>query len=437
MKLDRIITPTSKIGTLVTGFACLGLFQARSVGLAAVSLLCLMAAAAAALPFAVRRPRLPVLILLVYLLYVLLNLTVHGSFADLASADFLRYDGKFLPTLVVFVGATLFFDAFRRASPFWTAIAGILGAALLVLPASALFGEEKGGLLIGFFTSHNALAGSAGAVTLLVITLQAEIRRRMPALVAPLAAVGAVSMYLFLMAGSRAFLLGFACAVVYLVARSGLSVVRKVVIASFTFVMLVVLIATSPAADRLSYDYLQEDANLLTRLEYWARAADYAMQSPIIGVGIGSFNDDSLLLESPAPGIAVRTESSKFFGENHAHNIVLHLLAEQGLVGILLLSWFWASLLFRQPPLSAALARQQQREFLAMRRCVRALFVFVLAASMLGNNLLTMSTSFVFYLVAAGYVTSTSRRQPHLPNAMRATGQSGVPRMIIPSSERG
>jgi O-antigen ligase len=173
--------------------------------------------------------------------------------------------------------------------------------------------------------------------------------------------------------------------------------------------MLVAAVIVSPVADRVSYDYLKDDQNLLTRILYWQRAIQYIQDSPIVGVGIGSFNDSSVVLEHVAPGISVKSSSEKFFGENHAHNIILHVLAEQGVLGLALLSWFWLSLLRRRPSSYIQFRPNELEDFKLMKRAITAIFIYLLAASMLGNNLLTISTAFIFYILAAAFVSSTVR----------------------------
>jgi O-antigen ligase len=66
--------------------------------------------------------------------------------------------------------------------------------------------------------------------------------------------------------------------------------------------------------------------------------------SPFIGTGFGSFDDIPFKGAEIAPLMGFNAQAGKVFSDAHAHNSYLHLLAEQGLVGLGLFVAFWISL---------------------------------------------------------------------------------------------
>lgn len=410
------------VGTAMIIFmVCAGLFQAKSIILALFSIAILCAIALTRLPISGPRLRLPTVFLCFYLIYVIANLAIHNSITDLISPSFLRYDGKLLATLMIFLAAIFVFDAAPEINTFWSVTVGVVLCSAVFFPVTLLFGDKKSGLLIGFFTSHNALAGASGSVVLLIACTQAHFRRTEPLFWGASIITGCLGFYIFLLAGSRAFMLGLAGATAYLVLTSRLSYAKKLCSAAIVMSLLVTTILASPAADRMSYDYVSSDNNLLTRISYWQRAISFISDSPLIGMGIGSFNDSSLQTEQLAPGVKTRSTSTKFFGENHAHNIVLHILSEQGVIGLTLLTSFWWAIISRHPRNIDRVYTGALESFDRMSRTVRSMFIYLLAASMLGNNLLTMSTAFIFYLVAASFVSSTVRNNRLSKMPLQAT----------------
>lgn len=78
----------------------------------------------------------------------------------------------------------------------------------------------------------------------------------------------------------------------------------------------------------------------IDRLFYlWPRAAQMFLYSPIFGMGMGTFNDEINLVGQK--GLLCFNLASQYSnGSDHAHNTYLHVLAENGLLGIILLILF-------------------------------------------------------------------------------------------------
>jgi hypothetical protein len=69
----------------------------------------------------------------------------------------------------------------------------------------------------------------------------------------------------------------------------------------------------------------------------WPRAWHLFKQSPLIGTGFGSYNDLPYRLEGSLPLVQVNRPPEPVFSDAHAHHTFLHVLAETGLLGFVLL----------------------------------------------------------------------------------------------------
>lgn len=69
----------------------------------------------------------------------------------------------------------------------------------------------------------------------------------------------------------------------------------------------------------------------------WPRAIDLFMKSPILGTGFGSYNDTPHQLEGIENVIMINSSKNLTYDAGHAHHSYLHVLAENGLIGIFLL----------------------------------------------------------------------------------------------------
>jgi len=84
-------------------------------------------------------------------------------------------------------------------------------------------------------------------------------------------------------------------------------------------------------------------ANLNIRYEWlWPRALAYFEQSPIVGLGFGSFDDHIGTVTSYFHLFGAPSDIVVEHSDSHAHNSYLNALAETGVVGLFLtLSFFW------------------------------------------------------------------------------------------------
>jgi O-antigen ligase len=94
-------------------------------------------------------------------------------------------------------------------------------------------------------------------------------------------------------------------------------------------------------------DLASGDVTSLSRIMMWVYATKRFLSSPIFGMGWGRFNDRELIMLDVSPILSVASGGEKIFSAGSAHNSYFHLLAESGLIGILLYLPMWLMLYLR------------------------------------------------------------------------------------------
>ncbi|MDZ7771563.1 MAG: O-antigen ligase family protein [Balneolaceae bacterium] len=88
-----------------------------------------------------------------------------------------------------------------------------------------------------------------------------------------------------------------------------------------------------------------KSTNVLLRVFYTMPRAWYAFQhSPVLGTGVGSFDDRPYQFTQVLPYLHYNAQTPKRHTDSHAHHSYLHILAEQGMVGLGVFLTFWVSL---------------------------------------------------------------------------------------------
>lgn len=97
--------------------------------------------------------------------------------------------------------------------------------------------------------------------------------------------------------------------------------------------------------EKVGGDIGTKNANVILRILYTFPRAYYSFtHSPIVGTGVGSFDDRPYDFEPIVPYIAYNAQPNKAHTDSHAHHSYLHILAEQGVFGLGLFITFWVSL---------------------------------------------------------------------------------------------
>jgi hypothetical protein len=224
------------------------------------------------------------------------------------------------------------------------AVTGLLGANNdSTVGKSAGSGEER------VRTSKNAMALALGSVLAMVVAAYMHrLRCDQPRCINNATLLMSVPILAsFLLAKSRGCLLAFTG--VLLVA--GFVVVRRYPRLQSSLAAIVVLVLLGGSLSNAERDAHKTEANVWTRFELWEKGMQRFSQSPLIGIGIGSFEQVGVHYRTLIPYcVSVRTAGRQASGDYHGGagagastlNSYLQLMLDFGILGCLLyFGWFW------------------------------------------------------------------------------------------------
>lgn len=290
------------------------------------------------------------------------------------------------------------------------ALMAIAGVALYLLWAVARPGILSVGHarnFSGLLTSHTGSGTFFAELCIFLLIYAAHARSRL------LLCVGAATLLPVLGSASRQSLLGLAVVLAWYLYRRlslrtfvvGLVLVTGVVVSMpyvaphtfertaglFDSATLRAIAAQAHAASTASWQPGQEkelegeDVNVLGRIVYWAHALGQFRDSPFIGAGFGRFNDFNVHYSGPAGLARVGTSGQINPATLQAHNSYLHVLAETGLVGLVLLLTVWWQLWRRS---TRALRTFRDTPWIAgYFEALRGMIVFLMAGALFGHAL--------------------------------------------------
>ena len=288
---------------------------------------------------------------LVLAVYLLALAGLNGNLDGVHPVTFVLDFGPALYALTLL--ALLLSVNWRREEAAKILSAGLAGVAAVTLvgfvadlAGMRLLGETLSikGRFEGLLSGPNALAGSAGSALLLAASqavLPSNATPRWVRWVA--AALGAA----FLAAVSRGYTLGLLAAGGFMIVtvRGQFRRPSRLVLALLTVGVLLPLV-TFQLADRI--DGSSEDASVSTRFLLFDRAFDLWSESPLTGIGIGTFEQRNVDLDAVVPGLAslriqgdYQRELVRFDAEGgqHTHNVVLQTLVDGGLIGLAMIGF--------------------------------------------------------------------------------------------------
>lgn len=124
---------------------------------------------------------------------------------------------------------------------------------------------------------------------------------------------------------------------------------RRISIAFIFITHIAVVLWAFSAADPQSYMHQSSYETDLIDVEFyragnviqrlftgWPRAIYIFTKSPIVGIGYGGYNDTPYILEKIAPMVSRNLNSIRLYNSAHAHHSFLHIMAENGLIGLIL-----------------------------------------------------------------------------------------------------
>lgn len=269
------------------------------------------------------------------------------------------------------------------------------------------------------FGSHHAAGYSAGSLLIIFICLYSEEKKKWQR-------VGIVAALLMLMfANSRTTLVGlaFAFALYYrtrvftpkiLLGAGSVLVLGFYIwsaVSPFSFNRFMVLFdpalwdaisrqfALATATDNPNLDNVDRVGiyyNILSRIIVWGKAIWLFEQSPIMGIGSFRFNDPGLEIHSVLPGLSIGDAASRSLSVATAHNSYFHVLAEGGLVGVVLYFMPWIMMLrtFQRRPKNTPMRRMTTK-------MGSILILFMLFGALTGHLLASPSMTLWVLFVSA------------------------------------
>jgi len=360
------------------------------------------------------------------------SLVAFGAFAALSTLlrnpeafleyDFYRYDGNFFVSYAPILAGCVYahrWDLNKVLKWFF------VFAVVANLPFYASYLAENGLLSIfstptgtfgSYFIARNAAGGFLAMLFCLGVTCYLQQRSRMLFVLLVLNALMVFSTY------SRGSLFGIVVMLVYLLFGRKRWILVFLVAGIIAASLAIAIYYTHPSTDYLGDMFAiggpdPKLANMNIRYEWlWPRALAYFFKSPIVGLGFGSYTDqisnvvDYFGLFGQPVGVSVA------YTDGHAHNSYLDVLAELGIVGlVLILRFYWLLIIWCQEGAAVAL-KDHSRNFLAFR-FVELSAVCLLAMSGTEHRLTTPSNALILSLVLS--LLLASRARENSPN--RAT----------------
>ena len=302
--------------------------------------------------------------LYLYFLYSIAGILIYHP-SSFLSFGFYRYDGNFiisyLPLLLVpFFSYNIPVDRlFKRFLIFATVVNGIAFGLNLVLTnfAAIIDWNNPETFFHGFFKSTNGAGGFISLVLSLNIVLYLKERKRRW-----LYLIG-INLLFLVSTTSRGSMLGLVAGFAffyfdrinktYLIKLSLLAIVLvQGTILYFTYPIYQTYVRDADPSMGGANSYISplygevttKSANLLIRvMETWPRGVDTFIHSPLIGAGFGSVNDVPFRYAGIPYVVSLNAQPNKVFNDAHAHHSYLHILGEQGLIGLGIFLVFWYS----------------------------------------------------------------------------------------------
>jgi O-Antigen ligase len=262
--------------------------------------------------------------------------------------DFYRRDGNFFISYAPIFAGCLYahrWDLNKILRAFF------IFAVVVNLPVYAYYVLETGLLSIfthpgdsfgSYFIARNAAGGFLAMLFCLGVACYLQQHSRL------LLALLACNALMLFSTYSRGSLLGVLAVFPYLYFGRKRWMLASLIAALLVGSIALAIYHTDPNVDYMGYTFSirnqdEKVANLNIRYEWlWPRALAYFEQSPIIGLGFGSFDDHIGSVTSYFHLLGVPSDAVIEHSDSHAHNSFLNILAELGVVGLaLILSFFW------------------------------------------------------------------------------------------------
>ncbi|CAN7791059.1 O-antigen ligase family protein [Paraburkholderia hospita] len=348
-------------------------------------------------------------------LFVLVSTLLYDP-PSLTEFDFYRRDGNFFISYAPIFAGCLYahrWDMNKMLRAFF------VFAVVINVPPYAYYIAQNGLLSIfkhpddsfgSYFIARNAAGGFLAM--LFCLGVACYLQRRSKAVLALIALNGLMLFSTY----SRGSLLGTLAILPYLYFGR-----KRLILASLIACLVVASVAmamyhTQPAIDYMGYTFTIQSqdakvANLNIRYEWlWPRALTYFRQSPIVGMGFGSFDDQIRHVASYFDVLGVPSDIIVEHSDSHAHNSYLNFLAELGVVGLaLLLSFYWKLITWSQNGATRSALTENGQNFAAFRFVeISSVCLLVMAAT--EHRLVSPSNVLILSLVISLLLASRPLR---------------------------
>ncbi len=324
------------------------------------------------------------------------------------SPDFYRRDGNMFISLAPLIAIPLLRTnwGFARLFKWWVIFAAGVNAICLALflKGVSIFADRIDGTYSFLFEAHNAAGGFLGLVTLGAAVLAWRERSIF------FAGLALVSFYGLHVSDSRGSMLALFAAVPLTLMNKPKIAVTLIVASQLLMVAAiwkkVDFVNTDPnKLNGSALGMLNSSAERSSTLEdrlfrLFPIAMNLWLESPIVGTGFGSFNDRPYAMNGIPHVFSVNTSAGVVFNASHAHHSFLHVLAEQGLVGFILLIGMLVAI-YR---LGDSLPNDTTRLFLTMT------FWYMILCSLTEHRLVTPSQAIPWFtLIGLAYADMRTR----------------------------
>ena len=300
-------------------------------------------------------------LLLAYGFWLSTYLLTGAPISNLFSYDFLRYDGAifigYLPLLLVgYCG--LKSNTVTRLMWIYLgilAVAATLGAVQFITHIEGLdYEAESTGphwnvlyksdlttdIFHGWYRAHNA-AGSVYAMATCV-ALAFFLGRNKTKVLSWRGLIFAAVLTGLVLAQSRSGYVAFTAASMIVFIRKKEHARRLLRLGTAVGIPLLVFwLSQSLILRRVQWIANFEEPNAAGRFINYADALADFVRSPLIGIGLGRYNDEWRIYSEIPPIVSIATQGEVVNLDNHAHNSYLHFLAEGGVVGLALMLGVW------------------------------------------------------------------------------------------------
>ena len=203
----------------------------------------------------------------------------------------------------------------------------------------------------GLFHAHNAAGGFFAVVASLGVAYFYNRRNKKELLFFVIIFIVMVDTH------SRGAVLGFSLALVawycsitkrykLLIGAVSIPILLTVVCLLFGYPYFKSVISTQSRVEKnVGSGISSKNANVFIRVFYtFPRAWYLFLHSPIVGTGVGSYDDRPLKLKKVMPLVSYNAQPNKSHTNRTAHHSYLNILAEQGIMGLGVFLVFWVSL---------------------------------------------------------------------------------------------